>query len=125
MAVERQPQVLAAAAGAGDGPSGEAGGEVGTAGDVPPYGARVVDTDGGDRAAGDPALDPAADDLDLGQLRHYEVWGSGEVRGSGEAWGSGTSLVLDSSGTWARRCRHAVAAASCSASFLLRPLPSP
>jgi hypothetical protein len=70
MAVERQPQVLAAAAGPRDGPSGEAGSEVGAAGHMAAHGPGVVHLDHGDRAAGDPALDPAADDLDLGQLGH-------------------------------------------------------
>ena len=68
---QRQPQVLAAPAGAGRG-CGRASrdGEVVAAAGVPAYRAGVGDVDVGDGAAGDPPLEAAADDLDLGQLRH-------------------------------------------------------
>ena len=68
--VEGQPQVLAAAVRRGQGAAGEPGREVGATGHVPANGARVEDLDGGHRAPRDPPLEPPADDLDLGQLRH-------------------------------------------------------
>ena len=68
---QRQPQVLAAAAGAGRRvrPASRAAKSAPPAG-VPADGPGVGDLDGGDRAAGDPAVEAAADHLDLGQLGH-------------------------------------------------------
>ena len=68
--VQRQPEVLAAAAGAEHGAPDQHVGEVLRAGQVPTYRPGVMDLDAGDRAAGDACLQAEADDLDLGQLRH-------------------------------------------------------
>jgi hypothetical protein len=68
--LQGQPQVLAAAAGRADAVALQAVGEVVGAGDVPAHGARVQDLGVGDGAVGDPALQAAPDDLDLGQLGH-------------------------------------------------------
>jgi hypothetical protein len=66
----RQPQVLAAAMGGGEGAAGERADEVLGALEVAAHRPRVVHLDGGDGAAGDPAVQAAPDDLDLGQLGH-------------------------------------------------------
>ena len=74
-------------------------------GEVPAHGARVEHLDGGDGAAGDPALQAAPDDLDLGQLRHRSAPGRGPAgRRVGLAARTGAC--------------QAASAASCSASFL-------
>ncbi len=65
-----QPQVLAAAARAGDGEPAGGGGEVVGAGRVPPDRARVQHLGRADGAADDMPFQAPADDLDLGQLRH-------------------------------------------------------
>jgi hypothetical protein len=98
---QRQPQVLPPAAGGGQRAAGDRGGEVLDALEVPPDGSRVVHLDRGDGAAGHPALQSAPDHLDLGQLRH----GGRSVRGA--------------------EVRQAASAASCSAAFLVRPVPRP
>ena len=67
---DRQPQVLAPAPGAVDGPAGQPGDEVRRAGLVPPDGARMQDLDVSMRAADDELLESAPDRLDLGQFGH-------------------------------------------------------
>ena len=96
---QREPEVLAAAVGAGERAPGQRGDEVLGALEVPADGAGVVDLDGGDRAAGDPLLESAPDHLDLGKLGH-----AGQLSVS---------------------VRQAASAASCSAAFFVRPLPRP
>ena len=96
----RQPQVLAAPVRGGERAAGQGGDEVVGALEVAADGARVVHLDRGDGAAGDPLLQAAADDLDLGQFGH----------------GSGLGTASDSA-------RQAASAASCSAAFLVRPAP--
>ena len=63
---QRQPEVLAAPRRGLDAGAGQAGGEVGTAGQMAPDRAWVPDLDRGDGAADHPALQAAADGLDLG-----------------------------------------------------------
>ncbi len=69
-AVERQPEVLAAAPGRGDAVPGQAGGEVVGAGEVTAHRPRVQHLDAGDGAPDDVGLEATTDHLDLGQLRH-------------------------------------------------------
>ena len=80
--------------------AGQGGDEVLGALEVPPDGARVAHLDRGDRAPGDPLLQAAPDDLDLGQLRHRRL------RHRRTA------------------ARQAASAASCSAAFFVRPAPA-
>ena len=70
---QRQPQVLAAPARAQHGPAEQPRDHVVRAGEVPAGGARVQHLRGGHRPAGDPPVQAAADDLDLGQLRHADT----------------------------------------------------
>ena len=68
---QRQPEVLAAAAGFGKGPTDQLGGEVFGPEQVAADRAGVQDLHRGDLAAGDSRGQTAPDDLDLGQLGHY------------------------------------------------------
>jgi hypothetical protein len=69
-AVQRQPQVLAPAAGRDQRAAAQRGGEVDRPGGVSPYRAGVEDLDGTDGVPHDMALEAGTDDLDLGQLGH-------------------------------------------------------
>src|SRR5262249_38726651 len=64
----REPQVLAAPTGGQHGPPGEKSDEVGGSTDMSPDRPVMGDGNGLDRAADDALLQPAPDDLDLGQL---------------------------------------------------------
>ena len=68
--VESQPEVLAPAPGVDDRAAGEAGGEVVRPGEMAAHRARIEHGDVGDGAANDVLGESAADDLDLGKLRH-------------------------------------------------------
>ena len=67
---EREPEVLASTAGRLEPTAAQAIGEVGRTGDVSAQRARVAGVDVGDGAADGVLLEPAADDLDLGELGH-------------------------------------------------------
>ena len=105
-----------------------AGGEVGGAGQVPADRARVQHLDGRDGAAGHPALQAAADGLDLGQFRHASGSAASEPA-AGRGW-AGSSAGTRGRGLLAAAASalmafQAASAACCSASFLLRPSPAP
>ncbi len=68
--VEREPEVLAAAAGGEHPAAGEPVREVGGPGGVPAHRARVQHLDPLDRPADDVRVQAAADHLDLGKLGH-------------------------------------------------------
>ena len=115
-AVEREPQVLAAPARCLDPPPDEQSREVVCSGNVTADGARMSDRDVGDAPTHDPALEAAPDDLDLGKLRHQLAGGPVAAV---------ASATRSTPATWVRMAVQADSAACCSASFLLRPCPSP
>jgi hypothetical protein len=71
--VQRQPEVLAAAAHPGHDPARGGGCEVRRSGQVPADRARVEDLDGVDAVTHDVLRQTSAYDLDLGQLGHVRT----------------------------------------------------
>ena len=126
LAVEGEPEVLPATRGRGDGHVVQPGGEVVGTGVVAAGDARRPrDPGASDVAADDVVGEAAADDLDLGQLRH-----GGRVRRL-EPSASRLGARLAAVGRRRRapcasreRCQASLAA-FCSASFFERPGPSP
>ena len=80
--VQRQPQVLAAAAGVGEGAPGQPGDEVVGPGEVPSDRAGVQHLHCGDVPVQHVTREAATDDLDLGKLRHS---GPSAGRGAGRS----------------------------------------
>ena len=112
LGVQQQPQVFAAPIGSVDTRAQQPGGEVGGTGLVAAHRAGVVHPNRGDRLAHHVGLQAAAHHLDFGQLGHLDGAGKPARR---------PSLVE----RVAVSASSAVAAAFCSASFLVRPTPDP
>ena len=115
LAVECQPEVLAPARRRGDGDVVEAVGEIAAPAHVATSHPHATDPGAGDVPADDVVVQTPPHDLDLGQLRHAAV---------------SPQRVLARARPRSRSRRTSIAcqaslAAFCSASFLLRPLPSP
>ena len=128
--VEWEPEVLAAAPGAGDPTAPEGVGEAGRTAGVVAHRTRVQHLDVGDRGAHDVTLEAGADDLDLGELGHC----ASGLRGRRLPVGRGARAPARATRTSASPCSrpsssrispYAVWAAPCSASFLDRPVPWP